>query len=55
MVSSPSIPDVPAAYGLNATPMPVTFEPLRWPLLRLHRRPVELLGTLVNGLADERA
>ena len=26
------MPDVPAAYELNATPMPVTFEPFRRPL-----------------------
>ena len=32
IVSNPSMPAVPPAYELSATPMPVTAEPVRWPL-----------------------
>ena len=32
MVSSPSMPEAPAAKALSATPMPVTRVPLRRPL-----------------------
>ena len=32
IISKPSIPELPAEYGLIATPTPVTLLPFLWPL-----------------------